>query len=206
MKQSKIIFACLTFLFVGISSLSYAQEQRMGVKAGLNLSNLYVDDVDDENARIGFNGGLYGQIVSTPTFALQPELLFSTKGSENEYDGIIDQNVKFNLNYLEVPVLAVFKLGNSAEIHAGAYGAYLLNANISYEGDLGNGVEDLDRDHFNSADYGLAAGFGLNFGELQIGTRYNYGLQRIANSDTAEDILGDSKNSVGQIYLSINLK
>jgi hypothetical protein len=176
------------------------------VKGGLNVSNLYLDNVSDEHARFGFNVGLYGQLFSSEVFALQPELLFSTKGSRDEFDGIADETVKFNLNYLDLPVLAVIKLGESAEIHAGAYASYLLNANISYEGDLGNGGEDIDRDNFKSYDYGLVGGFGLNFGNLQVGARYNYGLVKLADSDAAEIVLGDAKNSVAQVYMAINLR
>lgn len=187
------------------SALHAQDERRMGVKGGLNLSNLYVDDVNDENARIGFNAGFYGQILSTDVFAIQPELLYTTKGSENEYDGIIDQTVKFKLNYLEVPLLAVFKLGDVAEIHAGGYGSYLLGANVSYSGDIANGGENLDRDNFKTFDYGLVGGLGLNFGDVQIGTRYNYGLVKLAKTDNAKAFLGNSKNSVAQVYVAFNL-
>ncbi|GAB1446230.1 porin family protein [Flammeovirgaceae bacterium] len=212
MNQIDIIMKTKWKLFIGtiaVIALSFsaaqAQEARMGVKGGLNISNLYVDNVNDENSRIGFNAGFYGQILSTEFFAIQPELLYTTKGSENEYDGFVNQNVKFNLNYLELPVLAVFKLGKVAEIHAGAYGSYLLGANVSYEGDIINGGEDLDRDNFKTYDYGLVGGFGLNFGDVQIGTRYNYGLVKLAKTDNAKTILGDSKNSVAQVYVAFNL-
>lgn len=207
--KTKLKVAIVSTLAFVVAAAFSAQAQnpdaRVGIKGGLNVSNLYVDEVTDENARVGFNAGLYGQILATDAFALQPELLYSTKGSENEFDGVIDQTVKFNLNYLELPVLAVFKLGNAAELHAGAYGSYLLRANVSYSGDLGDGGEDLDRDNFKSFDYGLVGGLGLNFGDLQVGARYNYGLVELANSDNAEAILGDSKNSVAQIYLAVNL-
>ena len=188
---------------VGYNS-TFAQ-MRAGVKGGLNVSNLYIDDIDDENARYGFNAGIYGQVFSTDAFAIQPELLFSTKGSRAEYDGLIDQTVKYNLNYLDLPVLAVFKLGKSAEIHIGPYASYLLDANVSYSGDVANGSDDVDKDNLKSFDYGLAGGFGLNFGSLQVGARYNYGFVEIADSDGAELLLGDSKNSVAQVYLSLNL-
>jgi hypothetical protein len=89
---------------------------RGGIKGGLNVSNLYVDDVNDENARFGFNVGLYAQLFSSEVFAIQPELLYSTKGTRTTYDNILmgEGDAKFNLNYLEVPVLAVFKLGRSS--------------------------------------------------------------------------------------------
>ena len=73
---------------------SFAQERRAGIKGGLNVSNMYVDDVDDENARYGFNVGLFGEIISTEAFGLQAELLYSTKGSKFVTDGFVDIKVK----------------------------------------------------------------------------------------------------------------
>lgn len=210
MKEKLNILPVILMGFViSCGAVEHAKAQynsaRAGVKGGVNVSNLYVDDVDDENARVGFHAGVYGQVLSTEAFALQPELLYTTKGSETTFDGIIDQTIDFNLNYLELPILAVFKLGEAAEIHLGGYASYLLNANIDYSGDIANGDEELDRDNFKSFDYGLVGGFALNFSALQIGVRYNYGLAKIADDDIAETVLGDSKNSCAQIYLALDL-
>lgn len=179
-------------------------QMRAGVKGGLNVSNLYLDDIDDENARYGFNIGVYGQVFSNETFAIQPELMYSTRGAKAEYGGLIDQTVKFNLNYLDLPVLAVFKLGDAAEIHVGPYASFLLNSNTSYSGDLGSGTDEIDRDHLKPFDFGLAGGFGLNFGPMQVGARYNLGLTEIADSDVARTLIGDAKNSCAQLYLAFN--
>jgi len=178
---------------------------RAGIKGGLNVSNFYSEDITDKDARLGFHVGLYGQLFSSEAFALQPELHYSTRGMEVIRDGAIDQKTRFNLNYLDVPVVAVFKLGRAVELHAGAYGSYLLAANIKSEGDLGDTFDQLDRDNFNNFDYGLTGGLGFNFGAVQLGARYNLGLQEIAKSNGAKNALGDSKNSAGQIYLAIPL-
>jgi len=201
-----LLVTTLSTLLQGELLAQRASTPRFGVKAGMSVSNLYLENVHDENARIGFNGGLYGQILSSPVFAFQPELLYSTRGTTANYQGaIVDQTVRFNINYLDLPLLAVFKLGPSAEIHAGGYASYLLGANVEYHGNLSNGVDELDRDHFKSYDYGLVGGFALNFGSAQVGARYNLGLVRLADSDEARNQLGDSKNSVGQVYLALNL-
>jgi hypothetical protein len=204
----KLVLLCTALLTCLTSSSLLAQKTaRAGVKAGMNVSNLFVgDNVHDENARIGFNGGFYGQILSSEAFAIQPELLYSTKGTMADYTGyVIDQKVRFNLNYIDLPVLAVFKLGRSAEIHAGAYASYLVNANIQYDDNGSGGTDELSRDHFKSYDYGLSGGFGLNFNAIQIGARYNYGLVAIADSNEARNHIGNSKNSVAQLYLALNL-
>src|SRR5687768_1448547 len=179
---------------------------RAGIKGGLNVSNLITDEVTDKNARYGFHAGIYGQLFANEGFAIQPELNFSTKGNKVSTEfGVIDQETKFNLSYLDVPILAVFKLGNAAEIHAGAYWAYLVGANIDTDGDLGDGFVDLDRDNFDDWDYGLVGGVGFNLSHVQIGARYNYGLNTIARSSGAKALLGSAKNSVGQIYVAFNL-
>lgn len=199
------VIVMATLFSLAMNQQLIAQTKSAGIKGGLNVSNLYIDNVNDQNARLGINLGFYGQLFSTETVALQTELLFSTKGSRAQYTGVINQEVKYNLNYLDLPVLAVIKLGESAEIHLGGYASYLLNANISYKGDLGNGVSQVDKDNLKSFDYGLVGGLAANFGGVQVGARYNYGLVKIANSSDARSLIGDAKNSCAQLYIAFNL-
>lgn len=181
---------------------------RAGIKGGMNLSNLIVDDVTDKNPRLGFHIGVYGQLFPSNAFTIQPEVNFSTKGNRVTTNfGTIDQETTYNLSYIDVPVLAVFKLGKVAEIHAGPYWAYLVGANIDSDGDLGDSFEEVDRDNFEKWDYGLVGGLAFNLGKgAQLGARYNYGLNKIAISQGARDMLGsNTKNSVAQLYLAFNL-
>lgn len=206
-KNNFIQLTLLLLLFVlGISQEATAQmKARAGVKGGLNASNLYVDNVDDENARIGFHAGVYGQVAASEAVALQAELLFSTRGSEDHYSsGTLQQEVKYNLNYIDLPLMVVLKAGEAVEFHLGGYGSYLVGANISYDGDLANGEDEIDRDNLKSYDMGLLGGVGVNFGNVQFGARYNYGLVELANSDAARVAIGDSKNSCAQLFVAFN--
>ncbi len=187
---------------------SQAQFARTGIKGGLNLSNLYVNEADDDKARIGWHAGFYGQIFATEAFAIQPEVNFSTKGTGVTRIGSNSARYesKFNLSYIDIPVLAVFKLGDIAEIHAGAYWAYLLGAEIrNNDNDPNNEFTTIDRRNFDNWDYGLVGGIGFNVGEgAQIGARYNYGLNEIAESAGARRVFGNSKNQVAQLYVAFN--
>jgi hypothetical protein len=207
--KNKIFSALFVIVLISVFAVQRADAQstkRAGIKGGLNVSNLYIDDINDEDARIGANVGFYGQVLSNDVAALQLELLYSTKGAHAMYTaGALSQEVKYNLNYLDLPVLAAIKLGKSAEIHLGGYASYLLNANISYKGDLANGSDEIDKDQLKSYDYGLAGGIGFNFGAVQIGGRYNYGLVKIADTDGARAVIGDSKNSNAQLFIAFNL-
>lgn len=206
MKHLKII-GLFTLALILCNTQSMAQEARGGIKGGLNLSTLYIDDVEDENVRAGFHVGIFSQLMVTESFAIQPELNFSTKGSKAEYDNFVFQGEnKFNLSYIDIPVLATFKLGNDADIHFGPYFGYLVGVSTSSEGDFGDSYQELDRDDYQNWDYGLAAGLALNFHPMSVGVRYNYGLNKIADSPNAEDQIGDAKNAVGQIYVAFDLK
>jgi len=197
----------ITILITLVATSVHAQYKRSGIKGGVNFSNLFIDKVNDENMRTGFNVGVFTQILdNSNSFGLQPELLYTTKGAKGEYNILaFSGEQKFNLNYLELPLLFVVKLGDDVDLNFGGYAGYLLNASVSTEGDFGDGYEKIDRDNFKSMDYGLAGGLALNLNAISVGVRYNYGLRKIADSDAADFFLGNSKNGVGQVYLGLNL-
>lgn len=206
MKTTKRLIAVLVLVLIW-EFAAEAQTARSGIKGGVNFSNLFIDEADRDYTRTGFHIGVFGQFLnSMEQFGVQPELLFNTKGGRADY--VLAGNngeLRFNLNYIDVPVLAVFKLGDAADLHLGPYVSYLVSSSLSAKGDFGDEYTTLDKGSFNAFDYGLAGDFGLNFGELSIGVRYNLGLRRIADSAASELFLGNSKNSVGQIFLAYNM-
>ncbi len=199
----------ITALFLSIISLSI-QAQYIGVKGGLNLSNLNIDEVDDENMRTGYHFGAYINLPISDGFAIQPEVLYSTKGSEGEYNqdlgifGEFNSTATFKLDYIDVPILAVFKLGDAIELHAGPYFGFLANSKIEVDGDF-DGEDDLDSDNFKNLDYGLVGGLAVNFAAIQVGARYNYGLQEVQDSEASELFLGDAKNSYFQVFAALRI-
>lgn len=203
----RIIFsiAIILFLTTLLSQPLFSQDVSGGIKGGLTISNLYIDreEINDENARFGFHAGLYSQMMFSEIFGFQPELLFTTKGTEAVYDGLINQTVQFNLNYLELPLLAVFRPIEILEFHVGPYIGLLLSSDVKYSGTI-EGESEIDRDNFQTLDYGMALGVAMNFGMIKTGIRYNIGLQKLANSNISNMMLGDGKNSYGQIFIAIN--
>lgn len=206
MNYIRITILSVALIFAGVS-MTEAQSARSGLKGGLNLSNLYIDDVEDENLRAGFHAGFFTQLLMVPGFAIQPELVYATKGAKADYNiaGVQGES-KFNLNYIDLPVLLTFKLANAADIHIGPYVSYLLRVNTSTDGDLGSSQRSLDRDDYEKWDYGLSGGLVLNFDAISIGARYNYGLNEIADSADARTQIGDAKNSVAQLFIAFNMQ
>jgi len=195
-------------VYVAGSTDTLAQGRvRAGIKGGLNASSLYYDSqgVSNKNERIGFHVGVFAQAPVSEFFAIQPELLYTTKGASADYNilGFNGTNT-FKLNYAELPVLATFKLGQAVELQAGPYVSYLLNSNINSNGDFGSGSTAINRDNFNKVDYGLAGGLNVYFGKAFIGARYAQGLQNIANSGAAKTVLGNAKNGVGLLSVGVS--
>ncbi len=181
---------------------------RVGIKGGLNASSLFynTDGASNKKERIGFHAGLFAQIPAGEFFAIQPELLYMTKGASADYKLLgYNGNGAFNLNYVELPVLATFKLGQTVELQAGPYVSYLLNSSVSSTGDFGVGAAAINSDNFNKIDYGLAGGINIYFGKAFVGARYEQGLQKIADSGSARALLGNARNGVGLISVGFSL-
>ena len=130
MKKSKnLIFASLALGLISITGMQ-AQDKTAsyGFKGGLNFSNLYSDNVDDNNVLTGFNAGLYAKFPITNNIAIQPEISYTTKGAELVYNNAFAKGTaKFNVNYIEVPVLLVMNITDNFNVQVGPYAAYMVS-------------------------------------------------------------------------------
>ncbi|VXC06462.1 conserved exported hypothetical protein [Flavobacterium sp. 9AF] len=214
MKRRNKIVATLAFALMtslGVNAQSKDSNAEFGVKGGVNFSNMYTDDVDDENVLTSFNAGVYAKLPISDNIAIQPELLYSRKGAELVYNNALAEGTaKFKLNYIELPVLFKVNLTDNFNIHAGPYFAYLVNAQVTNETENGtfNFEDNYNNDDFNKFDYGLSAGVGLDFEGMGIGVRYNYGLQTVGKEREFAGTtytLPDGKNSNLSLYLSVRL-
>jgi hypothetical protein len=213
--KQKFAFLVIT-LSVAIFSTVHAQQQqtteesapatKFGIKGGLNLTNLSSDHFTDNHLKAGFNVGIFSKIPVTPGFSIQPELLYSVKGSKTDYNNFVEGTgeYRFNLGYVELPLLAVVNLTKNFSIHAGPYGAYLTNAIVKDVNNNGTiqSITDLNANDFNRWDFGLAGGVGFDIENFTIGARYNYGLTEIGKSgNLTSTALGSAKNNGLSVYV-----
>jgi hypothetical protein len=200
----------LTVLLTVLVSLSM-NAQHLGVKGGLNFSNLNLEDVDGE-LRLGYHAGVFLNVPLGEAFSLQPEVLFSSKGSRTTYNletFSLEGESVLALNYIEVPILGVLNVGDVAQINFGPYLGFLSTASLELDGEIADNEffesDELDQDNFRNLDYGVAAGIALNFGALQVGARYSLGLVAVEDSESAEIFLGDARNQNVQVYAALRL-
>ena len=176
----------MLFVFATFFTASQAQV-KFGVKAGLNLATLAGDDADDANSKIGVNVGGFAEIPVAETFAVKPELVFSTQGAKAETAG---QDFKLNLSYINIPILGKYNTSSGFFAETGPQIGFLVAAKAK------GGGESVDvKDAYKSTDFAWAFGLGYEMAESGFGInlRYNLGLSTIDDDDAK------IKNSVFQL-------
>jgi len=163
---------------VSVALVLIVQAQRtdayFGVKAGLNVASLNVEDGVDFNSRASANVGVLAHIHLTPHFAVQPELYLSGQGGK-------DGNEEIKLLYLNLPLLLQYMAGGGFRLYTGPQLGVLLRAREK----TGN-VEVDFKDELKSVDFSWAFGAGYQFpgSGFGIDARYNLGVSNINDGST----------------------
>jgi hypothetical protein len=171
MKKLFVSIMILATIFV-----SHAQrtDAYPGLKAGLNVASLNVENGVDYNSIVSAHAGGLVHIHVTPHFAIQPELFLSGQGGERGND-------KLNLIYLNFPLLFQYMAGGGFRLHTGPQLGILLSA----EQKIGNVEYDI-KGSLNTVDVGWDFGFGYQFpgSGLGIDARFTVGLTDITEGSS----------------------
>lgn len=196
-----------TFLLstLALASLGLKAQWAIGPKAGITLA--HVRDTKNDvstDGKLGLAGGISAQI-GTGTFRFQPEILFAQKGYRmdekfNFFGSSSRAEVKFTVNYLEVPLMATVVLGNRKEkllLQAGPYVAAALGARswarISNNGQATESSQTGSPDDFGVAGMDMGFNFGMGMAipisdaTLTVEARYQLGLADVADGSGAEN-------------------
>lgn len=153
----------------------------LGLKAGLNFSKFNDDKAQSLG---GFSGGGFLTYNLNEWLTLQPEIIFTMKGSKlvEQATGYLPVEFDIRLNYVEIPVLAKVQFFSDGtfrpHVFAGPFVSYLT-------------------ENIRQVDYGVAfgTGFHLNFesNALVFDLRYSLGMRDVVNLNTT---LVDSTGAV----------
>jgi len=205
MKHIVLIF-CLSMAFLSAQAQIYP-----GIKVGGNLSNLTFygpsAPVFPDNyyqVKPGLQAGIFAQMRFEPYFYLQPELIWISKGSQVLEDFVSTNRTNFNLNYLSLPLLAIYKPSDNLGLEFGPEFSYLLSTRVNNQ----NLQEFLD---FQDVDVSLTAGILYEFEKmLFIDFRFSFGLfnvEQFAFTDNSGNPIDTqrTRNTSFQISLGYNL-
>lgn len=180
--MKKFMFAAIAIVAMcAFVAPANAEKMMFGVKAGLNMANLTGDDVADNSMKMGAVGGVFMSYDLTEIFAIQPELLFSMKGTTF---GEGSDEVNLKLNYFEIPLLLKVTLPTEGKIKPMLYAGPALGILMSAK------AEDEDvKDQAKSMDIGVLAGAGVGYqmekGMIGVEFRYEVGMSTIYDLDDA---------------------
>ncbi|AFL82069.1 hypothetical protein Aeqsu_2616 [Aequorivita sublithincola DSM 14238] len=196
MKNLLLFTAVLLFAFTTAQS----QEFRLGAKIGLNVASLGGDSgyygggisgVSSFGSRRSFHIGGLAEIPLMGKFALQPEILYSSEGSDWSF-GTGDTALK--LDYIRVPVLAKYYILEGLSAEAGPVFGVLVSVN-----------EDkyVKKDNYKSFDaaFGIGASYRLNMGVF-FSLRYNKGLLNVNEEYIDDGVTYSNKNQSNVFQVS----
>jgi hypothetical protein len=180
----RVLGLLAAFAFLTGTPASAQTNWSAGVKAGVNLSDIAVDPVDDTccKRRTGAVGGLFVTVPINTTIGFQPEFLYSMKGATFEEDG---EEFKIKTNYFEVPLLLRADFSSSASRPFVLFGPTLgFRTKATFE--FPDGTEEDAKDDVEKFDVGFAIAGGLQFGRGSVEVRYTHGLSDADNSDDSK--------------------
>lgn len=195
MKKVILVFAFATFMFGSMfaqkSSADFREKLSFGVKAGVNLSNVYDSQGEQFNAdsKLGLAAGVFVALPLGKYFGIQPEILFSQKGYKGS--GSIlgsDYSFSYTSNYIDVPLLLAFKPISLITIVAGPQYSFLIKDNYTFNSALINIDQEnvFENDNIRKNTLSFLGGIDFNLNRIVIGTRVGWDLQANKGDGTSE--------------------
>ena len=176
----------------------------VGPKIGGNASFNSVDlgAGAEKTANYGYQFGGIGKFGITKKLAIQPELVFSSKGYAQNFG---TAKASANYNYFGIPVVAKYAFAAIAGIDiygsGGFYTDVLTGVEVVYSDSPDSGEKVTDLSPYSRVDFGLNFGGGANIpfknkDQLNIDLRVTYGLTK------TEDFWGASEGRSTSVQIS----
>ena len=197
--MKKIYIICILSALISLSA--QAQKTTFGVMAGVNFANIYSDDPSySASMRVGFHIGGGVNFGINDNFSINADLLYTSRGAKQKYSSTEVNNSTtitdayeetVSISYIEVPVLARYKLESGLYFNGGLSLAFLAgykdestithtvvnsnNTNVSIETST-----TTDHTGIRSTDLGLKFGLGYEASSgLDLALNYTLGLSNI---------------------------
>ena len=171
-------------------------------KVGLNAASSSSDHAD---YKAGFVGGVEAEYHLSSLVGLSGGVLYSMEGAKVE-----NSDAKFNLDYINIPILANFYVAKGLAVKAGIQPAF----NVRKKFNDGNGnsfdlgkIKDvadeagLDMPKVKSFNMSIPVGISYEYAGFCLDARYNIGVTNVFDSEGF-----DAKSSVFQLTLGYKFK
>lgn len=192
LRSSLLLFA------IAVSTTGFAQDDasstdtrenfKFGIKAGINLSNVYDEEGEDfvADGKVGFAGGAFISIPLGKFVGIQPELLYSEKGFKTEGSFLgADYEFTRKTTHLDIPVHFQIKPTENLSLLVGPQFSYLLSTKNDFGDISGEMEEEINNENYKKGVLGLSAGVDFNVENFVISARAAWDLSK-TNEDGEE--------------------
>jgi len=205
-KLIVVMILLLPAVVIGQTPDTKTAKTKIGIKAGLNFSNITKASSINAQSRSGFMAGAFIAAPSRGIVGYRSEIIFSKQGYDyktGQTSGSVD------LNYILLPQLMCINITKYVQLQAGGQLAFLVGGKID-SAPSPSSIPSLQKkmmDYYNKVDYGAAGGIEVYpFAGLLIGARYNISLGNLYKSNggaSYPDFIPkvDVKNNVLQLFV-----
>ncbi|MGM0582816.1 MAG: porin family protein [Bacteroidota bacterium] len=190
-------YIILLFLFLFVTTNYSLSQTNFGIKGGVNLANV-IDADYNFDSRTGINLGAFVDIpISNSSFSIQPEIIYSQKGTQDSGYAGIDNNTWVEIvnkrDYLEIPVLLKYSYEISKNTHPFlTFGPY-FGINMNTESEVtADGAQVNSGELNDKSDIGMSLGLGYQIEFINLNIRYNAGLVNIGERDSKNSVFSAS--------------
>ena len=146
-------------------------------KVGMNIANL---TGSDNKAKVGLVAGVEAEYGVAENFGITAGVLYSMEGSKSEkYNG---KSVKFNTDYINVPIMAQYYVIPGLAVKAGAQFGFNVRKKFSYDGnsiDANEFFNDLGLDtKVQTFNFSIPVGVSYEYQSFVLDARYNIGMTK----------------------------
>ena len=187
MKGSITILLVISIIAMPILFSHARAEKSIGFKGGLSASNYWGGDSGGPDYKWGFIGGIFftyelnSQFLVFKNIAIQPEILFHSKGAKESYMQFEDEleeelwgiDLIETIDYIEFPILCRLEIPPSSDVTKGFLllgPAFAYNMDSRYELKLGSLVSEEDVEVVYISPRDIDIGFIIGLGaEIDVG-------------------------------------
>jgi hypothetical protein len=191
-----VVAALLTVPSTGFGQAeSPAQTKTFGIIGGVDFATLAGSDVSNTSSRTGFMGGLFLGVMVGRSVEVEPEVLYSMKGSS-----FTDTDTTLALDYIEVPILVKLHLQQEGGMYLLAGPAVDFHVSCKAIGAVS--IDCSDFGLTPNLTFGGIVGLGYTRGRVGIEGRYDFDFSDALALDQFTNL--DAKNRVWAILVRLS--
>ena len=180
MKKMMMI-AAMMIAAVSVNAQNEVGQLTLMPKAGINISSITGDILYEKKAKVGLVAGVEAEYGIAENFGLAFGVLYSMEGAKAKAGkaggegeiGLALVDANYNLDYINIPILAQFYPIKGLAIKAGIQPAFNVRHKISGDGDK------ADIEGVKSFNFSIPVGLSYEYQSFVLDARYIIGVTKL---------------------------